>query len=76
MSETKVSYAVLRSGFGDVWIGKVALDPDGNSIFADFDDAIERARELNDSIENAAELDDTTEEDLELLDTRMEKWIV
>lgn len=45
-------------------------------IFASFDDAIERARELNDSIENGMELDDTLEEDIEPLGKDMEKWIV
>ena len=75
--EVKYSYAVMRSGFGDLWVGKFAkLEPDEETIFANFDDAIEEAKKLNDSIENAEELDATFEEDLELLDKKMEKWIV
>ena len=74
--QKKQSYAILRSGFGDLWVGKVELEPDGNSIFANFDDAMEKAKQLNDSIKNAEELDDTTEEDLEVLRPDMHKWII
>ncbi len=72
----KWSYAIMRSGFGDLWIGKTKLNPDGKSIFAGFDEAIEKAKQLNDSIENAGELDDTTEEDITPLGKNMEKWII
>ena len=70
------SYAVMRSGFGDLWIGKTKLKPNGKSIFASFDGAKERAEQLNDSIENAEELDDMTEEDIKPLGENMEKWII
>lgn len=75
-NEAKWSYAVLRSGFGDLWVGKIKLEPDEKSVFACFSDAIERAKELNDSIDNADELDETVEEDLEPLEGTMKKWIV
>ncbi len=74
--EVKYSYAILRSGFGDLWVGKIELEPNGKTIFANFDDAIEEAKGLNDSIENAEELDEIAEEDLELLGKEMEKWII
>ena len=72
----KLNYAVMRSGFGDLWIGKTPTKPNGKSIFGNFDDALERARQLNDSIENAMELDDMVEEDIEPLSKDMAKWII
>lgn len=70
------SYAVLRSSFGDLWVGKIELEPNGESIFTSFDDAMRKARQLNDSIENADELDGTIEEELEPLAKEMERWII
>ncbi len=72
----KLNYAVMRSGFGDLWIGGTYLEPNEKSIFATFDDALEKAKRLNDSIKNADELDDTTEEDVKLLGDDMEQWII
>jgi len=74
--EKKLNYAVLRSGFGDLWVGKIALPADEKTIFTNFDDALETAKKLNDSIENAEELDEIVEEELELLDKDMAKWII
>lgn len=74
--EKKLNYAVMRSGFGDLWIGGTHLEPNEKSIFAVFEDALEKAKSLNDSIENADELDDTTEEDIELFGDNMERWII
>ena len=74
--KTKLNYAVMRSGFGNLWIGGTYLEPNGKSIFAAFDDALEQARSLNDSIENANELDDTTEEDVKLIGDDMGRWII
>ena len=72
----KFNYAVMRSGFGDYWIGGTYLKPNGNSIFTDFVEALQTAKNLNDSIENADELDATTEEDIEVLRKKMEQWII
>ncbi len=77
MAKTKkLNYAVMRSGFGDLWVGGTYLKPNGNSIFADFNEALQTAKNLNDSIENADELDATTEEDIEPFGKGMEKWII
>lgn len=76
MGKEKLNYAVLRSGFGDLWVGKIALKADEKSIFANFDDAMETAKNLNDSIENAEDLENTIEEELELLRKDMERWII
>lgn len=62
--------------FGDLWIGKTKLEPNGKSIFTNFDDALEEALQLNDSIENAKELNGMIEEDIDELDENMEKWII
>ena len=72
----KLNYAVMRSGFGNLWIGGTHLKPNGKSIFVDFDEALQTAKNLNDSIENADELDDTTEEDIEPLGKNMARWII
>lgn len=74
--EKKLNYAILRSGFGDLWVGKIALPADEKTIFANFDDALEIAKELNDSIQNAEDLENTVEEELEPLDKNMVKWII
>lgn len=74
--KTKLSYTIMRNMFGILWVGKMKKEPNGESIFANFDDAIERAKQLNDSVENAEELDGATEEDVELLGENMEKWII
>ena len=66
----------MRSGFGDFWIGKTKLLPNGKSIFTSFDGAMERAENLNDSIDNAEELEEATEEDTEPIRKEMEKWII
>ena len=77
MAKTKkLNYAVMRSGFGDLWVGKIALPADEKTIFAKFDDALETAKLLNDSIENAEELDEIVEEELESLNKDMAKWII
>ena len=76
MGKKKWSYAILRSMFGDLWVGKTQLTPNEKSIFSNFDDAIERAKQLNDSIENADELDAVTEEDTEEISKGVEKWII
>lgn len=74
--EEKLNYAVLRSGFGDLWVGKIALPADEKTIFTDFDNALKTAKGLNDSIENTEELEDTVEEELEPLNKNMIKWII
>lgn len=77
MAETKkLNYAVMRSGFGDLWIGKTPIKSNGESIFTNYDEALEKALQLNDSIENADELESMLEEDIKPLGKNMEKWII
>lgn len=77
MSKTKkLNFVVMRSGFGDYWIGKAPIKPNGKSIFTNYDEALERALELNGSIENADELESVEEEDIEPLGKNMERWII
>ena len=71
-----MNFAIMRSGFGDLWIGGTNLVANGKTIFGNFDDALEEAKSLNDSITNGIELDDTKEEDIELLSLDMERWII
>jgi len=60
------NFAVVRSVFGDIWIGKTQLPTNDSSIFADFDSALEVAKHHGsyEDIEEimAAEENDETEE--------------
>ena len=77
MSKTKkFNFAVMRSGFGDYWIGGTPNKPNGKSIFVSYEEALERALELNDSIDNADELENVEEEEIELLRKGMERWMI
>lgn len=71
-----LNFAVLKSAFGDYWVGKIEREPDGKSIFSIFEEATNRALALTDSIENTDELEMTDEEEIEELNPGMEKWIV
>ena len=76
MGKQEFNYAVLRSGFGDLWVGKIALEANEITIFANFDDAIAKALRLNDSIDNAEEIEDIDKEELEPLSKEMARWII
>ena len=77
MSETKeLNFAVLKSGFGDYWVGKVKLESNGKSVFPTFEEATNRALALTDSIENTDELEAVEEAEVEELRPEMEKWII
>lgn len=77
MSETKkLNFAVLKSMFGDYWVGKIEREPDGKSIFSTFDEATNNAVDLTDSIENRDELEMIEESEVEELCPEMERWIV
>ena len=75
-----MKFVVMKSGFGDYWIGKfdeTKVDlPKDAKIFDDYDNALEEALALNDSMENQDELEYTEEDDIEELDEGMLKWIV
>lgn len=44
--KTKWNYAVMRSIFGDLWVGKTKLSVGKDRVFADVNDAIEKAKML------------------------------
>jgi len=46
MKKSKWNYAVVKSIFGDYWVGKTKLKPLKEIIFTDIKDAIEKAQEL------------------------------
>jgi hypothetical protein len=46
MSKAKLNYAVVRSVFGDYWVGKTKLEPKKGIIFEDINEAIEKAKYL------------------------------
>lgn len=75
-----MKFVLMKSGFGDYWIGKfdeTKVDlPENARTFDDYDDALEEALALNDSIANQDELESVEEDDIEELDENMLKWIV
>lgn len=75
-----MKFVVMKSGFGDLWIGKfdeTKVDlPKRAKAFDDYDDALEEALNLNDSIENQDELESVEEDEIDELDENMLKWIV
>lgn len=44
--EVKFNYAIIRSVFGDYWIGKTKLKADEKSIFSKREDAVNQAQDL------------------------------
>jgi len=46
MKETKWNYAVVRTIFGDYWVGKTKLKADEKKIFKNIRYAIEKAQDL------------------------------
>lgn len=75
-----MKFVVMKSGFGDYWIGKfddTKVDlPKEAKAFDDYEDALEEALALNDSIENQDELESVEEDDIEELNEDMLRWIV
>lgn len=65
----KYAYAVMKSIFGDLWIGRTTLKADEESIFAERVDAITKAQNIfldlhPDFDPSADEEDDTYDEEL------------
>ena len=71
-----MNFAIMKSRFGDYWVGKTKLETNGASIFSIFDEAVDEAKALNDSIENLYELEEATEEEAEEIPKEMERWII
>jgi len=74
-----MKYVIMKSGFGDYWIGKfdtANVDlPKNTKAFDDYENALEKALDLTDSIENQDELESVEENEIEILDENMLKWI-
>ena len=61
-----MNYAVLRSAFGDYWVGKTNLAVREGSIFSTFEEAREVALDLSEENPiNQIELEEETEETAE-----------
>ena len=74
-----MKYVIMKSGFGDIWIGKfdeTKVDlPESAKAFDDYEDALDEALDLNDSIENQDELESVEENEITELDENMLRWI-
>lgn len=71
-----MKYIIMRSSFGDYWIGKTKLElPDNAKAFDNFEDAREKAMTLCTSCENRDELEFTEEDVEEIIDKKIFKWL-
>ena len=41
-----MNYAVMRTMFGDLWVGKTNAEPNGVGVFSTWDEALETALDL------------------------------
>lgn len=72
-----MNYAVMRTTFGDFWVGKTNLEPNGVGVFATWDEALEKALDLAwGHDDNLYELEEALEEEAEEIRKAAEKWIV
>lgn len=71
-----MNYAVMRTIFGDIWVGKTNLEPNGVGVFADWDDAIQVAFDMCPSEPNRFELEDALFVEAETIKEGMEKFII
>lgn len=71
-----MNYAIMRNMFGDLWVGKTKLEPNGIGIFATWNEALETALDFWPNEDNCAELKDALEEEAETILTDAQKWIV
>jgi hypothetical protein len=64
------SYVVVKSAFGDIWIGTVKLAPDNKKIFSDIEKAISRGIDffIDRHCEEMEEIQNGTTENIELQD--------
>lgn len=72
MKKCKWNYATVKSIFGNVWVGKTKLKPDGKKIFSSFDEA-NKIRKQNIT---AAEFEmENPEEECCIINKSLEKFI-
>ena len=73
-----MKYVIMKSRFGDYWIGKTGLGlPDKAKVFDDFEDARKEAMSLCTQCENRDELELMEEEEIEeeIDDKEMLRWL-
>lgn len=72
-----MKYIIMKSGFGDYWIGKTRLElPDNAKAFDDFESAREGAMNLCTQCENCDELELINEEEIGEMDNKdMLRWL-
>lgn len=71
-----MNFATMKSMFGDYWVGKTNLKVNGVGVFATFEEATEKAMELNDSVNNLQDLQDATEFEAETISLEAQRWII
>ncbi len=71
-----MNYGVMRTVFGDIWVGKTKLEPNGVGVFATWDDAQATAFSQCPSEDNIFELEDAQEAEAETIHESMEKFII
>lgn len=71
-----MNYAIVKSMFGDYWVGKTELPVKDGSIFSTYDDAFEEAK-AHASWIDVAEMESAKEHDeVETIEKGVEKFII
>ena len=71
-----MNFAVMKTIFGDIWVGKTKLEPNGVGVFATWDEANDAAFGLWPNEVNCAELEDALEDEAETIQEGAEKFII
>lgn len=86
VKKVKLSFRIMTSLFGDIWIAKTKLKADESTIFSKFENAQEEALSIYEAqhpnwdsddelIVAHGRLEDLTEKEVELLSPKMEKKV-
>lgn len=76
MLEEKFNFAIIKSIFGDYWIGKTKLPIKPGCIFSDFDAALEEAKQ-HASYEDVMEMEsDEYQDETEVIQEDVERFII
>lgn len=72
-----MKYAIMRSGFGDYWVGKTELELPGDAkAFDDYEDAQDEAVSLCTQCTNRDEVESIEEADVEeITNKEMLNWL-
>ena len=74
--EQGFNFAIVKSMFGDIWIGRTKLQVRAGAIFSDYDDALEEAKESA-SYQNVVDMESVRDNDeIEDIQKDVERFII